>query len=104
MAWVVACPSTDVKRGVVKRQRLENGEPVGLTRLKNNSVVVFHNNCPHFKGPLGLGKLHEDSIVCPWHFFRFDLATGKAEGTDASIMHLKLYQVEEKNGEIFIEL
>ena len=103
MAWMVACQSDEVKKGAFKRQRLANGDPIGLTRLEDNRVVAFHNECPHAKGPLTAGKLHGDEIVCPWHFFRFNLATGKAEGTPESIMHLKIYQIEEKDGQVLIE-
>jgi len=103
MVWMVACPSGEVTKGAIKRQRLDNGDPIGLTRLEDNHVVAFHNQCPHAKGPLTAGKLHGDEIVCPWHFFRFNLATGQAVGTPASIMHLKTYRVDEKDGQILIE-
>ena len=104
MAWVVVCPSGDVRQGAIKRQRLENGDAVALTRLADDRIVAFHNACPHFGGPLGVGKLHENSVICPWHFFRFNLLTGKAEGADASIMQLKLYSVEENNSAVLIEV
>lgn len=104
MAWVVACASGEVQQGALKRLRLDNGDPIVLTRLANQQAVAFHNECPHFKGPLGSGRLHGDSIVCPWHFFRFDLATGAAAGTDASIMKLKLYPVREADGGVLVEI
>lgn len=103
MVWLVACSSMEVSKGAIKRQRLANGDPIGLTRLEDNRVVAFHNQCPHAKGPMTAGKLHGDEIVCPWHFFRFNLVTGKAEGTPASIMRLKTYPIDEKDGHILID-
>jgi len=41
--------------------------------------------------------------VCPWHFFRFDLTTGKAVGTD-SIMQVRCFSVSVSGDEIRIEL
>jgi nitrite reductase/ring-hydroxylating ferredoxin subunit len=33
--------------------------------------------CPHEDGPLAEGWLEGDSVVCPWHGFDFDLASGR---------------------------
>ena len=38
--------------------------------------------CPHMLGPLHEGTRHGDEIVCPWHQWRFDLASGAR--TDAA--------------------
>jgi nitrite reductase (NADH) small subunit len=32
--------------------------------------------CPHEDGPLADGWIEGDAVVCPWHGFDFDLATG----------------------------
>ena len=32
--------------------------------------------CPHRGGPLGEGDIIGNEIVCPWHFWSFDIATG----------------------------
>jgi len=33
--------------------------------------------CPHEEGPLADGWIEGDAVVCPWHGFDFDLATGQ---------------------------
>ena len=104
MAWVTVCPSAEVTAGELKRKRLKNGESIALTRLDDGTAVAFHNDCPHAHGPLGAGRLHGSAVVCPWHFFRFDLTTGAALGTPASIMKMKIYQVRENDGEIQVGL
>jgi nitrite reductase (NADH) small subunit len=102
MSWTTICRSEELPADSIKRKRLPNGDPVAVARLKDERLVAFHNECPHFKGPLGVGALHDTEIVCPWHFFRFDLITGKAVGTAESIMKLKLYEVREENGEVAV--
>ena len=34
--------------------------------------------CPHWKGPLDVDPGDPGSLVCPWHGYRFDLASGQS--------------------------
>ena len=103
MPWFRACRADEVKVGTITRQRLNNRSPVALTRLPDGSVVAFENRCPHVGGPLALGTMRGDQVVCPWHFFRFDLKTGETAGTDKSIMRVKLFPVNVENGDVFVD-
>jgi len=39
-------------------------------------LVAVQSFCPHMQGPLFQGTLAGDSLTCPWHEWRFSLATG----------------------------
>ena len=39
--------------------------------------------CPHEDGPLAEGWLEGDAVVCPWHGFDFELATGRCKVDEA---------------------
>lgn len=52
-----------------------NGVPILLVR-RGQRIFALAETCSHFSGPLSEGTLKGDSIVCPWHQSRFDLATG----------------------------
>jgi nitrite reductase/ring-hydroxylating ferredoxin subunit/uncharacterized membrane protein len=52
-----------------------NGVPILLVR-RGERVFALAETCSHFSGPLSEGSLVGDSIVCPWHQSRFDLADG----------------------------
>ncbi len=41
-------------------------------RLVAHAIV-----CPHLGGPLESGAIEDGSVVCPWHGYRFDCATGR---------------------------
>jgi len=59
-------------------------------------------SCPHEDGPLGDGVLHGDTIICPWHGFDFDVATGACRvDPDLSI---RLYPVRVEGTDLFVEL
>jgi nitrite reductase (NADH) small subunit len=56
-----------------------------LLSIAGKSIAVFHvdgkwfaidNTCPHRQGPLNEGTLEGTIVSCPWHGWRFDLATG----------------------------
>ena len=103
MQWVVVCRSDAVLLGAITRQRV-NGEAIGLTRLKDNRVVAFSNTCPHVKGPLTAGKINDGVVECPWHFFRFDVATGEPVGIGTSIMKLRTFPAREEHGEVAVNI
>jgi nitrite reductase (NADH) small subunit len=44
----------------------------------NGQYLAIDDLCPHMGASLGAGCLDEDGVVtCPWHAWRFDVATGK---------------------------
>ncbi len=43
----------------------------------HTGLGAVDNRCPHTGGPLSLGRLDADTVVCPWHGARFELATGR---------------------------
>jgi len=41
---------------------------------------ALDNTCPHRGGPLAEGDVIGNEIVCPWHLWGFDVATGTCGG------------------------
>jgi nitrite reductase/ring-hydroxylating ferredoxin subunit len=48
----------------------------------DGQVVVLDGACPHKGGPLAEGILRDGAVVCPWHWYVFDLATGGCRTAD----------------------
>ena len=40
-------------------------------------LVAAQSFCPHMQGPLFQGTIAGETVTCPWHEWRFSLATGK---------------------------
>ena len=73
---VFACAIDDIPDGGVKSLVLQ-GRRIALARI-GRDVFALDDRCPHWGGPLGAGTISvaRREIVCPWHRFRFDLASG----------------------------
>jgi nitrite reductase/ring-hydroxylating ferredoxin subunit len=46
----------------------------------DDEVFCVQAFCPHLEGPLFQGTLSGRTVTCPWHFWRFELATGARVG------------------------
>ena len=102
MAGTFFCKSDELAPQTILCKRLPGiGEVVVARLAAPDEIVAFEPRCPHARGPLAEGKLRGHVLVCPWHFFPFDLRTGKIVGGE-SIMQLTRYPVTVESGEIFV--
>lgn len=58
--------------------------------------------CPHANGPLVNGEICDNSLICPWHGWTYDIATGACE-EDPSLT-LKTYPVTVDGEDIIVAL
>lgn len=68
----------------------------------NGQVYAIDNRCPHMGFPLH-GSICKDGIVtCPWHYARFDLASG---GTfDAWADDVRSFPVQIREGAVWVDV
>jgi len=65
-------------------------------------VVVGDNACPHANGNLSGGELRGRIITCPWHDWRFDLASGAC--TETPNARIRLYPSEVRDQMVWVDL
>ena len=100
-AWMEVCPLDELAPGETKTVFLE-GKMVGLFNI-GGSLYALNNRCTHARGPLTEGHVNADecSVVCPWHYGKFDLKTGHA--IDGVVRKaVETYQVELREGVIYV--
>jgi chlorite dismutase/nitrite reductase/ring-hydroxylating ferredoxin subunit len=99
--WIDVCPLDDLAPGETKVVYLE-GKQVGLFNV-NGELYAINNRCTHARGPLTEGQMdaHECSVVCPWHYAKFDLKTGDAIDGIAN-KGVETYQVEVRDGMVYV--
>ena len=67
------------------------GDIVLCVALINGKPLAINNVCPHRGGPLAEGTVEGGKVVCPWHQWEFDLATGTGgEGSDVAAYTLNV--------------
>ncbi|HKY64445.1 MAG TPA: Rieske 2Fe-2S domain-containing protein, partial [bacterium] len=59
--------------------------------------------CPHAGGPLGKGTLRDDGkLVCPWHYFSYDLKTGVHRFNENFEIGVPVYEVKVEGGRLLL--
>jgi len=65
-------------------------------------LEVTDARCPHNGGPLTDGVVRDGAVICPWHWYCFDLRTGECR--TAASYRLRKYPVLSRDGRLFAEL
>ncbi len=68
----------------------------------NGGFYAVSNQCLHRGGPLSEGELDDYRVTCPWHGWKYDVRTGAFDIIPT--LKVKSYSVEEKDGEVFVEI
>jgi nitrite reductase (NADH) small subunit/3-phenylpropionate/trans-cinnamate dioxygenase ferredoxin subunit len=77
--FVTVAQVTDIAPGTGRTVEIK-GVWIALFNVDGRFYAI-DNACPHAGGPLGDGKLREGGVVeCPWHGWRFSVATGRRVG------------------------
>ncbi len=94
-----AGPVAELDRSRTYEWSLGGASVVG--RFHEDRWVVHGARCPHALGPLGGAKVGKDGhIVCPWHGYGFDLATGEEDQGRCGA--LALYSATVENARLII--
>ena len=87
--------------------------PVGRATacvVGGRTIALYHtaqgfyasdNVCPHRGGPLGEGDLLGNEIVCPWHFWSFNVTTG--ENCADRSMTIHMYEVRVDGDRVLVK-
>ena len=119
MAEVFLCNSAELGEGA-RKFFVNDSEQIGVIRA-GGLLHAFRNVCPHQGGPVCEGLIvhkveevlaadktyhglrfseNELHIVCPWHGWEFNIATGRCAGDGKCA--LKRYRVIEHDNGIYV--
>jgi nitrite reductase/ring-hydroxylating ferredoxin subunit len=81
--------------------RKVDGRRLACVRRVSGGVDVLDDRCPHEGHPLSMGLVRDGVLTCPWHNWKFDLATGDCLFGGESVSRLASEVVAE---EVFVEV
>lgn len=76
------------------------GRRIAVFRV-GDAVYALENECPHARNPLIDGEIVAHDLVCVYHRWRFDLATGACLVGDVPA---RTYDVEVRDGTAWIDV
>ena len=68
----------------------------------DGQFYAIDNTCKHRGGPLGEGEVYGTRVICPWHGWEYDFATGC--NVDDPTMKVKCYAVKLEGDDILVEV
>jgi|SRR6185312_2368351 len=77
------------------------GEPYAICNT-GGTFSALSGVCIHRGGPLGQGQIHEGRVVCPYHMWEFDCATGAYDYDPSKCA--PTFEVKVEGGEIFVQV
>ena len=66
------------------------------------SFHAVDNECPHFGGPMALGKVDGPRLSCPWHGWTFDVTSG--ENVHSPALALKCFELKVDGDQIYVKV
>lgn len=98
--WVRAAALSDLPAGQ-SREVSVGGVAVALHNV-DGAVYATSNVCLHRGGPLGQGMIEGRTVLCPWHAWAWDLATG--ENAANPELRIPVYAVRVEDGAVFVRV
>jgi nitrite reductase/ring-hydroxylating ferredoxin subunit len=68
----------------------------------SGDLVVTDGRCPHAGAPMQDGWLYDGSVVCPFHRYQFDPATGRCRNADR--YRLPVYPTVVRDGRTYADV
>jgi nitrite reductase (NADH) small subunit len=72
---------------------------IAVFRQRSGRLSALQNACPHRGGPLSEGIVGADTVICPFHAWKFHVETGECL-TDPC--ELTRYAVREESGLVYL--
>jgi nitrite reductase (NADH) small subunit len=99
-ALVRICSTAELPRPGEAREFTAGSRILCIANI-DGVIRALDNECPHRGGPLAEGMIEQGKLICPWHAWSFDPATG---ATDASQERVAVYPVTVEAQDVFVNI
>ena len=98
--WIRLGDAAEVAEGSCRVYEVA-GNPIALFKVEG-CYFAIDNACVHQGGPLAEGTIQGKTVTCPWHFWRYDLTTGKTTSSDQ--IGVRAYPVEVRGADVLVDV
>jgi nitrite reductase (NADH) small subunit len=99
--WLKLCSHAELPSEGAAKEFIVRDKTLCVAMI-DGKPLALDNVCPHRGGPLAEGTIEGCKIVCPWHQWEFDLATGAA--TDSPDTKAVTYALRENGDDVMVEV
>ena len=75
---------------------------MAIFNTRHGSIFAINNICPHKKGKLSDGLVHDKQVTCPLHNWEIELSSGEALGNDSGCTGI--YETKIEDGIVYLGL
>ncbi len=100
MALVKVASAGEMKEGSVHEVMVRD-TPYAICNV-GGKITALLGICPHQGGPLGQGAIHGSNVVCPWHAWEWNCATGENDMDPTK--KVATYEVKIEGGDVCLNL
>ena len=97
--WIEIANLDDIPRLGARVVRSDTMD-IAVFRTASDQVFALKDECPHRKGPLSQGIVHDTTVTCPLHSWKIDLANGEARAPDNGCS--RSFPVKVEDGKVFL--
>ncbi len=98
--FVFVCNEKDLEEKVCKKIVIDEIDVVVFR--KDNIIYALNNNCTHHHvSVMDRGDFEGDYLLCPNHFWKFDIKSGKKNG---NMKGLDKYDVKIEDNKVFVKV
>ena len=94
------CRAGDVAPGTARLVEVD-GRAIALFNL-DGAFHAMEDTCLHAGGPLHEGEIEGPIVTCPWHYWKFDVTSGRCNLNPK--VSLACYAVRVRDGTVEIEV
>lgn len=97
---IEVAPVAELEAGAVRVVATEDREVAVFAT--GAGLYALDNACAHKGGPLAQGWVADGVVTCPWHWWRYELATGRRRGSES--IGVPSYPVWVREGLVIVEV
>ena len=99
MPNVLLCRTGEVGEDEILKVEVAGRDPIAIYNVEG-TFFATDDTCTHGEASLSEGEIEDGLIECPFHFGRFEIATGKPAGAPCTIP-IRNYPVVVEDGAVF---